>query len=223
MKLFGRGIAGIALIITLISSLTGCQSGNKPTANNGPYGFNPLDQSRDTNSNTGGTGSTSPAYDRSTVILSPGDTIGVTFNDVNPAPPAINDQIKEDGSITLYLSEKFQAAGKTVRELQSEIHDRYVPKYYVRMTPSVLISDRFFSVGGEVRAPNRYLWTPGMTVLRAIDASGGFTDFARKGKVLVTRANGKQQYQDCIRALKHPELDLSIYPGDQVLVRKRPF
>ena len=44
------------------------------------------------------------------------------------------------------------AAGKTMRQLQEEIHDRYVPKYYRIMTPSVETRDRFFSVGGEVKA-----------------------------------------------------------------------
>jgi protein involved in polysaccharide export with SLBB domain len=90
------------------------------------------------------------------------------------------------------------------------------------MTPSVVTTDRFFSVGGEVRSPNRYVWTPGMTVLRAIDAGGGFTDYSKKTKVIITRANTrKQEFEDCVKAIRHPELDLPIYPGDQLLVKKK--
>lgn len=239
MKLLGRGVAVLALI-TVCMVLTGCQSGNN-TANSG-YSYDPL--SADLTSNNGLPGSGSPAASGGTTgtgtpatgpstgsalseingsypILHAGDLISVTFNDVNPVPTPIDDTIKEDGSITLYYNEKFQAAGKTVNALQAEIHDRYVPKYYQYMTPSVKTADRFFSVGGEVRLNNRYVWTSGMTVLRAIDAAGGFTDFARKGKVSITRANNQREYEDCVKALKHPELDLPVFPGDQILVHKR--
>jgi protein involved in polysaccharide export with SLBB domain len=33
---------------------------------------------------------------------------------------------------------------------------------------------------GEFRKPGRYAWTHGMTLKDAIDAAGGFTDFARR-------------------------------------------
>lgn len=226
MKLFGRGAAGFALIFAVIL-LTGCQSGKKAETNNGPYGFDPLhgDTNMADNSGLPGSGAAAPAFvdtNGTTAILQTGETITVAFNDVYPPVTAIQDQIKEDGSTTLYFNEKFQAAGKTIRQLQAEIHDRYVPKYYRIMTPSITTGDRFFSVGGEVKAPNRYLWTPGMSVLRAIDASGGFTDFSKKTRVIITRANTrKQEYEDCRKAIKHPELDLPIYPGDQLFVKKK--
>ncbi len=244
MKLFGRGFAGPGFVLACIL-LVGCHS--SPKADSGGYAYDPLNNDPATasmNPNPGlpgsGTAAGIPAttsagslagvdhgsiladIDGSTAILQAGESIMVTFNDVNPVPAAIEDTIKEDGSITLYFSEKFQAAGKTVRALQDEIHDRYVPKYYKYMTPSVKPAERFFSVGGEVRIPNRYVWTSGMTVLRAIDISGGFTDFSRKGKVIVTRAKThRQEYEDTIKALKRPELDLPIYPGDAVWVNKR--
>jgi len=226
MKLFGRWTAGFALIFTVVL-LTGCQSGKKTETNNGPYGFDPLhgDTNMTVNSGLPGSGSSASAYvDTNGVIpiLQSGETITVAFNDVIPAVPAILDQIKEDGTITLNFNEKFHAAGKTVLQLQTEIHDRYVPRYYVRMTPSVSTADRYFSVGGEVKSPNRYLWTSGMTVLRAIDASGGFSDFSKKTRVIITRANTrKQEYEDCRKAIKRPELDLPIFPGDQVFVKKK--
>jgi hypothetical protein len=38
----------------------------------------------------------------------------------------------------------------------------------------------FISMTGEFRKPGRYAWTHGMTLKDAIDAAGGFTDFARR-------------------------------------------
>ena len=230
MKLIGRGAAAIGIVFTCII-LAGCQSGKKPQ--NDGYGYDPLGKDKETavmDSNSGLPGSqpTRPGgapvaagsdSNSSTAILQAGDTIAVVFNDLPNPVVAISDQIKEDGTVTLYFNEKFMAAGKTVRQLQDEVHDRYVPKYYKLITPSVTTGDRFFSVGGEVRTPNRYVWTPGMTVLRAIDSAGGFTDFSRKGSVSVTRANSrKQEHEDCpIKALRQPEnwmLDhLSRRPG----------
>jgi|HubBroStandDraft_6_1064221.scaffolds.fasta_scaffold160287_2 protein involved in polysaccharide export with SLBB domain len=232
MKLLGRGIAGFALIITLII-FTGCKSDKSAANNNGPYAFDPTANDTNLAVNSGLPGSATSGFtpargaaagdsDINRIVLKPLDTITVGLNDVTPPVTAIQDQIKEDGTITLFYNEKFQAAGKTVRELQDEIRVRYVPKYYVHMTPSVTTMDRFFSVGGEVKAGNRYVWTPGMTVLRAIDAAGGFTDFSKKTDVIITRVNTrKQEHQNCREAIKKPERDLPIYPGDTVFVKKK--
>jgi len=174
MKLLGRGTAGLVLIFTCIF-LAGCQT-NK-SKDNGPFTSDPIAKEENLPTRTdlpGDPANSGPQNNHIAVVLAPGDSITVAFNDTPTPPTAITDQIKEDGSITLYYNEKFQAAGKTVLQLQAEIHTRYVPKYYVYMTPSVLTTDRFFSVGGEIHQANRYLWTPNMTVLRAIDAAGGF-------------------------------------------------
>lgn len=233
MKLMGRGVTSFGIILTCIL-LAGCQSGKK--SHDDGYGYDPLNKDKETaamDSNSGLPGSdakhrgAAPAVSDSssnspTAILQAGDTIGVVFNDLVSAVPAIQDQIKDDGTITLYFNEKFVAAGKTVRQLQEEIHDRYVPRYYKLMTPTVSTTERFYSVGGEVRSPNRYVWTSGLTVLSAINTAGGFTDYSRKGKVSVTRAGThKLEYEDCVKALKKPELDVPIYPGDQIFVKKR--
>jgi protein involved in polysaccharide export with SLBB domain len=63
-----------------------------------------------------------------------------------------------------------------------------------------------------------------MTVLKAIQAAGDFTDFGKKSKVEVIRANGhKEKPVDCYKAIKNPKLDLPIFPGDQVIVPRRHF
>lgn len=153
--------------------------------------------------------------------LAVGDKVTVTFQDINPAIPAIDTAVKEDGTITLTMNLSFTAAGKTIAQLESDIRERYVPRIYRYMTPTVRVQDRYFSVGGEVRSPNRQLYISKMTVLKAIDAAGGFTDFGNQRSVVVIRADGKRFTEDCKAALAHPEKDQEVFPGDQVFVKKR--
>ncbi|MCX8108287.1 MAG: SLBB domain-containing protein, partial [Verrucomicrobiae bacterium] len=66
------------------------------------------------------------------------------------------------------------------------------------------------------------IYTGEMTVLKAISTAGGFTEFAKRNRVEVTRASGgKPVVVDCVKALKNPRLDIPIYPGDRIFVHKR--
>jgi len=221
MKFFGRGITGLVLLLVGII-LVGCQS---PQDN---LQFNALPQSNTpaAQASTGTapmTGNTSPA-DANGTILHINEAITVSFSDTPGTIVPIEDTIKEDGSITLIYNEKFQAAGKTVGALQEEIRQRYVPQYFKYLTASIKTGDRFFNVGGEVRNPSRQAYVTTMTVLRAIDTAGGFTDFAAKKRVQLTRAGSKHYITvNCVKALTHPELDLEVFPGDKIYVPRRLF
>jgi protein involved in polysaccharide export with SLBB domain len=57
-----------------------------------------------------------------------------------------------------------------------------------------------------------------MTVLKAINRAGGFTEYADRRKVRITRINGQQIMVDCKSALKKPDLDVPLYPGDRIEV-----
>ena len=78
-------------------------------------------------------------------------------------------------------------------------------------------------VGGEVKreGPNPYL--PGMTVLKAIQHAGGFTEFANRKKVRITREDGRQETINCDKAVKNPKFDKPIYPDDRIDVPRRWF
>jgi len=153
--------------------------------------------------------------------LRAGELLSVTYSDLaNPVLP-FEGRIKEDGTITLILNEPFAAAGKTVAELEKEIRERYVPSKFRNLTPTVRVLDRYFFVDGQVRLPNRYEHRGDLTVLGAIAAAGGFTEFAKRTKVQITRADKQTLIMDCKKATTHPELDLPIYPDDKVFVPKR--
>jgi len=90
-----------------------------------------------------------------------------------------------------------------------------------RSTINLRSDERVYFVGGEVKVPNRQQYAGATTVLRAIEAAGGFTDFANKKRVELRRANGETQIVDCERAVGNENLDLSVHPNDRVFVPKR--
>jgi len=158
-------------------------------------------------------------------LLQKGDTIKITLSgprDLEGQPP-IQQTIKEDGTITLELIGSIVAAGKKKGDLEKEIHSKYVPKYYKHLTVVVTPDSRFYFVDGYVKNPSRQVYLGETTVLKAIASAGGFTDYAKKSKVKVTRASGETFIIDCEKALKNPQLDKPIYPGDKIYVPMRVF
>jgi polysaccharide export outer membrane protein len=152
-----------------------------------------------------------------------GETVIVALTGTADQIPEHSEPIKEDGTLTLPYIGAVRAAGKTPGELQNEIHDLYVPKYYVRLTVTVKSQDRVYYVGGEVKQPGRLLYVGETTVTRAIQSAGDFTDFANRRKVWLVRTNGKHIKVNCNKALEDPSLDLPVYPGDQIQVPRRFF
>jgi len=150
-----------------------------------------------------------------------GDLITVRFADTNQIPPH-EERIKEDGSVTLPLIGVVRAAGKTPAELQSEIHDLYVPRYYKYLTIPPPTIQPVYYVGGQVLAPGRQVYLGATTVTKAIESAGGFTKYAARRRVQLTRSDGKRFIVDCKKAVQDASLDLSVYPGDKVQVPMGP-
>jgi protein involved in polysaccharide export with SLBB domain len=231
MRLFRRW-PGVWATLSAIVILAGCASSPSTEST---YKFDPLGHGAggDTGSTaqTSGSqapdlGSTSPASGDGTQtvsgrILRVGETITVTFQDLPTPVPPVETTIKEDGTITLIYNKQFLAVGKTVGQLESDIRKAYVPDIFVNMTPTVSTKERWFYVDGEVKAPGRQVYLAKMTVIDAITTVGGFTDFARRHRVQLTRANGKTYYIDFVKAQTRPELNLEVFPDDRVFVKKR--
>jgi polysaccharide export outer membrane protein len=151
-----------------------------------------------------------------------GDSLTVIFTDTPIVIPPYEEKIKEDGTITLTLNQIFKAAGKTIGQLEQEIRARYVPDYYKIMTVAVRHqeSTRWYYVDGEVKTPSRQIYTSRTTVTKAIASAGGFTDFANKKNVRLTRVDGRTFTVNCVKALDNPTLDLEIFPGDKIYVKR---
>jgi len=157
--------------------------------------------------------------------IQPGETLTVELMDVGNEPGKVFQQtVREDGTITLLLNQNIKAAGLKKGELEEAIRNLYVPRYYKRMTVNVRREQLVFFVAGEVKRPDRYPYTAGLTVTKAISAAGDFTDYGKHTNVQVVRTNGKSETVNVKKALNgHPELDLPIYPGDTVVVKRRIF
>jgi protein involved in polysaccharide export with SLBB domain len=212
-------------VVIVGSSLIGCKSADQFG------GYDPLKDTRNPAQvasvapvvpATNAGGNVSRAGD-SFNVFRVGDPIMVTFSDLPTETQIkpIEDTIKEDGTITLIYYRKFVAVGKTAGQLQDEIRAFYVPDYFKNLTVTVKTQDRVFHVGGEVKNANRYIYTGYTTVMRAIDTAGGFTDFAKKTRIILTRANGQKIKVNGKEARDHPEKDPEVYPGDRVDVMKR--
>ncbi len=160
-----------------------------------------------------------------TPTLRPTDLVIINFFDLpnGTQMPEFRDRIRDDGTITLIYNVVVQAAGKTPGQLQDAIRDAYVPKLFNRLTVSVKTEERWYYVGGEVKVPNRFVYSGDITVLRSIDSAGGFTDFANRRKIELRRANGQKFKVNYYRALEDAKQDLPVYPNDQVVVSKRIF
>ena len=157
-------------------------------------------------------------------VLRVGDMTTITFADLpSPGMPKHEERIREDGKITLPFNITVQAAGKTAGQLQEDIRKEYVPKYYNYLTVTVKAEERFYYVGGEVKIAGRIQYLGDMTVLRAIDTAGGFTDFANRKNIELIRATGEKIAINWFKAVKDPNKDMAVYANDRVLVHKRSW
>ena len=125
-----------------------------------------------------------------------------------------------EGFVNLPHVGKVRAAGLGQAALQSAIEAAYrAGEIYTNpsITVTVPAALRFVNVSGDVRQPRRVEYTSDLTLLGAISACGGFTEYADQGKVRLIRRGGVQIVN--IKAVrKDPSQDVVLLPGDQIEV-----
>ena len=152
--------------------------------------------------------------------LKNGDPVVVNLRGI-PNPLVVEDVIDEHGFITLPYINAVDAIGKTSSELERAIHDVYVPDFYRYVTVNVLIPTlRSYYVRGAVKAPGRFTFSAGITLLQAITTAGGYTDFANSKKVRLLRGGQTTSYS-MVEIEKHPERDVKVDPGDVIVVPEK--
>ena len=125
-----------------------------------------------------------------------------------------------EGFINLPHVCKVRAAGLNQATLQRAVETAYRGgQIYTNPTITVTVPTtlRFVNVSGDVRQPRRVEYTSDLTVLSAISAAGGFTDYADQGKVRLMRG-GRAQIVNIKAVRNNPSLDIILLPGDQIEV-----
>ena len=158
----------------------------------------------------------------SSAQLRPGDSLTIALQGI-PDPSVHPVQIDEQGLVSLPYIGTINAAGTTTSELAQRIRETYIARnFYTAMDVSVSVTERFIYVGGEVTRPGRIVWTPDLTVAKAIQSAGGFTLYARENRVSLVR--DQQAYDVNIKlAQKNPAQDILLMPGDSIQVPRSPF
>ncbi len=156
-------------------------------------------------------------------VLRPGDQIeirigGVPSEDVGQVTGIYT--VDGEGHINMPHIGKVQAAGATQAQLQATIESTYKSQQ-IFTNPSITLAvptaARFVDVGGDVRSQQRVPFTADLTVLGAITAAGGFTEYADQSKVRLLR-DGTVTVINIKDVRKDPSKDLKLKPGDKIQV-----
>ena len=158
----------------------------------------------------------------STAQLRPGDSLTIALQGV-PDPSVNPVQIDEQGLISLTFIGTLTAAGASTAELSQRVRETYVAKkIYTTVDVSVTVTERYVYVGGEVQRPGRIIWSPDLTVAKAIQSAGGFSLYARETAVNPVRENNAYPI-DVKLAQTNPSQDPPLMPGDSLQVPRSPF
>jgi polysaccharide export outer membrane protein len=142
--------------------------------------------------------------------------------------------VRPDGMISVPLIGDIEAGGKTPTEVAAAIADKlktYVRDPQVAVILTELRSHEYLSrvrVTGAVRQPISVPYRQGMTVLDAVLAAGGTTDFAAADRTELYRKEGDTTRAYAVHLgdiLKKGDLNTNYpaQPGDVITVPERVF
>ncbi len=128
--------------------------------------------------------------------------------------------VSSDGMVNIPLGGQIRAAGLTLSQLETAIERRLIDeKIFTGPTATINVPNqaRFVTVGGNVRAPNRQPWSPDLTLLVAIAASGGANEWG--GDKIDLIRGGQIQTFSLKKLNKNPSDDPKLVPGDRLDMR----
>lgn len=143
--------------------------------------------------------------------------------------------VRPDGKITVPLVGDIPAGGRTTDQVSTEIQQKlaqYIRDPQVAVILTALRSHEYLSrvrVTGAVRSPISIPYRQGMTVLDAVLAAGGTTEFAAPDRTELYRRNGSGSTQSYAvrleKILQQGDLanNYPVQPGDVITVPQRAF
>lgn len=149
-----------------------------------------------------------------------GDPIVIHLRGIYPKDEAVEDIVDEDGNVTIPLIGDIQAAGKSTSQLEADVTRMYVDGgYYRAITVNVLMPSRTYFIRGEIRNPGRFAIVSGVTIMQAIAAAGGYTEFASQRSIKLIRG-GTTTTINMKSIEKNPEKDIRLESGDVIVVER---
>jgi polysaccharide biosynthesis/export protein len=133
--------------------------------------------------------------------------------------------VMADGRITFPLIGEIMAAGKTVNDLKRIITDKlkkFVTAPEVTVIVAQSLSRQIFTIG-KLTNPGPYPLAPGMTVLQALSAAGGFAEWADTKNIMIVRHEGGKEvqlrfnYKDFVDG-KNLKQNILLKPRDTIVV-----
>jgi polysaccharide export outer membrane protein len=130
--------------------------------------------------------------------------------------------VRPDGRITLPLAGELNVSELTPEQVQAkviELYSKFVNKPEVGVSLSRVGSKKYYLVGQVARAGMMPLVVP-TTILEAINAAGGFQEFANKKKVTILRGSKilRFNYEEVING-KKMEQNILVENGDHIIVK----
>ena len=133
--------------------------------------------------------------------------------------------VRSDGRISLPLAGEFMAAGKTPKALAKKITEKLIK---VVESPNVTVilaesSSKIYYVLGQVAEPGQYSLTQSVTVLQAIARAGGFSEWAKKSRIMIIGSPQQSEkivyfdYDDFLKG-DNTEQNIVIKPEDTIVV-----
>ena len=163
---------------------------------------------------------------RSEYVIGVGD--GLSINVWKNPQLSTNVVVRPDGTVTMPLVGDLLARDKTPSQLRSEIAARvseYVKLEGSEITVAVTeVNSYRFTVSGEVGQPGFVEAKQYLTVAEAIAQAGGFTRFAKRNEIVLSRRGQDGTIRripiayDYIENGSHPEMNIVMLPGDSLHV-----
>jgi len=133
--------------------------------------------------------------------------------------------VMPDGNITYPLIGEITAQGRTATEIKKTITDKlqnYVTAPEVTVIVKESRSQVIYTVGKLLR-PGPYPLAPGMTVMQALSAAGGFAEWADPKSIMIVRREGGKETQlrfnyKEFTSGENLQQNILLNPGDTIVV-----
>ena len=130
-------------------------------------------------------------------------------------------QVRPDGKITLPLAGELAAGGLTPVQLEAQVTKRlseFINQPVVNVSVQSVQSKKYY-LAGEVNRSGSFPLVVPTTVLEAINAGGGFKEFANKSKIVILRGDQrlKFNYNEVVKG-KNLKQNIYLENGDHIIV-----